>query len=103
MLPSPTGFVGCGNMGGAIVDGWRVAGIDLSPITVIRPSGKAIEGARTVTKFADAGPPPKPVVLAFKPQKPDKTAPHLRTWLTPKTAVISFLPAVGAACRGNRF
>jgi pyrroline-5-carboxylate reductase len=29
-LPTPTWFVGCGNMGGAIVDGWRLGGLDLA-------------------------------------------------------------------------
>ena len=36
-------------MGGAILDGWRMGGLDLSPVTVIRPSGKPVEGARVVT------------------------------------------------------
>ena len=48
-LPAPTWFVGCGNMGGAILDGWRSAGIDLSGVAVIRPSGTPVEGVRTVT------------------------------------------------------
>ena len=33
-LPAPTWFVGCGNMGGAIIAGWRSAGIDLSSLRV---------------------------------------------------------------------
>jgi pyrroline-5-carboxylate reductase len=90
-------------MGGAIVDGWRVAGIDLGAITVIRPSGKAVEGARTVTTFAEAGPPPKLVVLAFKPQKLDEVAPQLRTWLTSKSVVVSLLAGVEAASLRQRF
>lgn len=102
-LPKPTWFVGCGNMGGAIVDGWRVAGIDLGALTVIRPSGTPVEGARTVTKFAEAGPPPKLVVLAFKPQKLDEIAPQLRTWLTSKTAVVSLLAGAEAASLRQRF
>ena len=48
-LPAPTWFVGCGNMGSAIVAGWRLAGIDLSNVTIIRPSGKPVEGVRTVS------------------------------------------------------
>jgi pyrroline-5-carboxylate reductase len=102
-LPQPTWFVGCGNMGGAIVDGWRVAGIDLGAVTVIRPSGKAVEGVRAVTTFAEAGPPPKLVVLAFKPQKLDEIAPQLRTWLTSKTVVLSLLAGVEAASLRQRF
>ena len=102
-LPQPTWFVGCGNMGGAIVDGWRLAGIDLSPVTVIRPSGKPADGIATVAKFSEAGAPPKLVVLAFKPQKLDEVAPQLRTWLTSKTVVVSLLAGVEAATLRERF
>ena len=33
-IPQPTWFVGCGNMGRAILDGWRMGGLDLSSVTV---------------------------------------------------------------------
>src|SRR5437016_967041 len=96
-LTSPTWFVGCGNMGGAILDGWRVGGIDLGPVTVIRPSGSTVEGTRTVTSPVEAGPPPKLAVLAFKPQKLDEVALELRKFLSAKTAVVSLLAGVEAA------
>jgi pyrroline-5-carboxylate reductase len=102
-LPFPTWFVGCGNMGGAILDGWRVGGMDLAPVTVIRPSGTHIEGARVVTGFAEAGPPPRLVVLGFKPQKLDEVAPELRKYLSAKTIVVSILAAVEAASLRQRF
>jgi pyrroline-5-carboxylate reductase len=102
-LPFPTWFVGCGNMGGAILDGWRVGGMDLAPVTVIRPSGTHIEGARVVTGFADAGPPPRLVVLGFKPQKLDEVAPELRKYLSSKTIVVSILVGVEAASLRQRF
>jgi len=41
-LPAPTWVVGCGNMGGAILDGWRAGGLDFGAVTVIRPSGRAV-------------------------------------------------------------
>jgi pyrroline-5-carboxylate reductase len=102
-LPSPIWFVGCGNMGGAILEGWRAAGIDLSNVVVVRPSGTQVEGARTVKTFAEAGPPPKLVVLAFKPQKLDEVAPELRKWLTSKTVVLSILAGVETASLRQRF
>ena len=102
-LPSPTWFVGCGNMGGAIVDGWRLGGIDLSPVTVIRPSGTPVEGARTVTSLADAGPPPRLAILGFKPQKLDEIAPGLRQRLGAKTLVVSMLAGVETASLRERF
>lgn len=102
-LPAPTWFVGCGNMGGAVVDGWRLGGIDLSSLTVIRPSGKAVEGARVVSSAAEAGPPPRIVVLAFKPQKLDEIAPDLRQRLTSRTVVVSMLAGVETASLRQRF
>lgn len=102
-LPVPTWFVGCGNMGGAILEGWRSAGIDLSGVVVIRPSATPIDGIRTVSSAAEAGPPPQLVVLAFKPQKLDEIAPQLRSLLSAKTVVLSILAGVEAASLRERF
>jgi pyrroline-5-carboxylate reductase len=102
-LPVPTWFVGCGNMGGAILDGWRSAGIDLSGVVVIRPSGTPVDGVRTVRSAAEAGPPPQLAVLAFKPQKLDEIAPQLRSLLSAKTVVVSILAGVEAASLRERF
>jgi pyrroline-5-carboxylate reductase len=102
-LPAPTWFVGCGNMGGAIIDGWRAGGLDLGAVTVIRPSGKQVEGTRTVASFTEAGQPPKLVVLAFKPQKLNEVAPELRRWLSAKTVIVSLLAGVEAESLRQRF
>jgi len=102
-IPEPTWFVGSGNMGGAILDGWRVGGLDLSPITVIRPSGKEVEGCRVVSSFADAGPAPRLVFLAFKPQKLDEIAPELRKHLSANTVIVSILAGVEAETLRQRF
>ena len=95
-LPTPAWIVGCGNMGSAIVEGWRSAGIDLSGAVVIRPSGTPVEGVRTVASFAEAGPPPKLVLLAVKPQTLDELAPRLKPWLTSKAVLVSVLAGVEA-------
>jgi pyrroline-5-carboxylate reductase len=102
-LPNPTWFVGCGNMGGAILDGWRTGGLDLGHVTVIRPSGSPVEGTRTVRGLAEAGAPPELVVLAFKPQKLDEIAPELRRYLSAGTIVVSLLAGVEAASLRERF
>src|SRR5438105_1991125 len=102
-LPSPTWFVGCGNMGGAILDGWRLGGLDLSAITVIRPSGKLVEGTRTVTNAAEAGPPPRFAVLAFKPQKLNEISAELRRFLSGHTVIVSLLAGVDAESLRLRF
>src|SRR4051794_40943763 len=102
-LPSPTWFVGCGNMGRAIIDGGRTAGIDLSQVVVIRPSGTPVEGVRTVRSLPEAGIPPKLVVLAVKPQKLDEVAPQLKPWITGRTTVLSLLAGVEVASLRQRF
>jgi pyrroline-5-carboxylate reductase len=102
-LPSPTWFAGCGNMGGAILDGWRAGYLNLGAVTVIRPSGTSVEGAQTVLSFAEAGPPPELLVLAFKPQKLDEIATDLRQFLSPNTVIVSLLAGAEAASLRQRF
>jgi len=102
-LPAPTWFVGCGNMGGAVIDGWRLAGIDLSNVTVIRPSGKTVEGVRTVSSLPEAGVPPKLVVLAVKPQKLDGVVAELKPWITGRATIVSLLAGVEVASLRARF
>jgi pyrroline-5-carboxylate reductase len=102
-FPVPTWFVGCGNMAGAMVEGWRLAGFDLSSAVAIRPSGTPVTGVRTVTSCAEAGPPPKLVVLGVKPQKLDEVAGQLRPWLTSKATLVSILAGVELASLRKRF
>ncbi|HJP68376.1 MAG TPA: pyrroline-5-carboxylate reductase [Sphingomicrobium sp.] len=102
-LPRPTWFVGCGNMGGAVIEGWRSGGLDLGSVTVIRPSGTPVAGTRTVTSVSDAGQPPELLVLAFKPQKLDEIAPQLRPFLSARTVLVSLLAGIEAASLRQRF
>jgi pyrroline-5-carboxylate reductase len=102
-LPVPTWFVGCGNMGSAMVAGWRDAGIDLSSAVAIRPSGTPVPGLTTVRTLAEAGPPPKLVVLGHKPQQLDEVAPQLKPWLTSRVTIISILAGVEEASLRDRF
>jgi pyrroline-5-carboxylate reductase len=103
-IPAPTWFVGCGNMGGAILDGWRVGGLDLSPVTVIRPSGEPVDGVRVIASpLAASGGAPRLVVLAFKPQKLAEIAPQLRPHLRADTVVVSILAGVEIATLRSHF
>ena len=95
-LPSPTWFVGCGNMAGAMVRGWQAAGLNLSTATAIRPSGKPVDGVRTVSSLKEAGAAPRMIMLGFKPQMLDDIAPDLAPWITSKTIVVSILAGVEA-------
>ena len=88
-------------MAGAMVQGWRSAGIDFSGVTVIRPSGIAVEGIQTVTSYPDEN--PRFVMLGFKPQKLDEIAPELAAHVDGRTTVVSMLAGVTAASLRERF
>jgi pyrroline-5-carboxylate reductase len=102
-LPEPTWVVGCGNMVGAILDGWRAGGLDLSPVVVIDPVAKNIDGARYASSVEEAGPAPKLVLLGFKPQQLAAIAPRLRPFLGVETIVLSILAGVEIATLHKHF
>lgn len=97
-------LVGCGNMAGAMVQGWRAAGIDLAQAIAIRPSGTPVGGVRTVRSVADAGGrTPAIALLGFKPQKLDEIAPDLGACLGDETIILSILAGVEVASLRARF
>ena len=102
VFPAPAWLVGCGNMAGAMVEGWHKAGVDFSGVTVIRPSGAPVEGVRTVTDYP-AGEEPRFVMLGFKPQKLDEVAPNLAPHVGAQCTLVSMLAGVSAATLRERF
>lgn len=102
LLPSPTWMIGAGNMGQAVLAGWRAAGVDLLPLTVIRPSGSPVEGVRTVKSLADAGAAPKLIILGVKPQSLEDVEAQLRGY-TARAVVVSMLAGVTVGSLRRRF
>ena len=100
-LPA-TWFVGCGNMAGALIEGWRKSGVDFAEAVAIRPSGLQVEGVRTVRSLPD-GPPPLRCVLGFKPQMLGNVAPELAPRLSSETVLVSMLAGVEAATLRSLF
>jgi pyrroline-5-carboxylate reductase len=100
-FPTPAWLVGCGNMAGAMVDGWRAGGFDFNGVTVIRPSGKPVESIRTLTRYPEEQ--PRFVMLGFKPQKLDEVAPSLEPHVGSATILVSMLAGVTAAGLRDRF
>lgn len=84
-------------MAGAMVEGWRSAGVDFSDAVVIRPSGLPVEGMRVTTSYAEAGPPPRLAIIGCKPQQLDEVAARLSAHLTSQTVVVSILAGVEVA------
>jgi len=85
-----------------MVAGWRLAGVDLSGVTAVRPSGKPVEGVETLTDLP-VGECPHFVMLGVKPQKLDEVAPGLAPHVDEQTMLVSLLAGVTAATLRQRF
>jgi len=96
-------FVGCGNMAGAMVQGWRSAGVDFGQSTAIRPSGTPVDGVRTVRSLVEAGRSPEWLILGFKPQQLLELAPGIAPYVGPQTTMISLLAGTEAATLRHLF
>lgn len=102
-LAGPLLLVGCGNMAGAMLQGWLAAGADPSLITVVRPSGRIPAlGIRTLTALPE-GEVPALVLLGVKPQKLAEVAPQVAAVLRPETILVSILAGTTLATLRNLF
>jgi pyrroline-5-carboxylate reductase len=91
LLPGPLWLVGCGNMAGAMLDGWIAAGIDPAHVSVIRPSGRAVGHGARVTRDYPEDEVPAIVLLGMKPHQLGEAAPALAPILEPETILVSIL------------
>ena len=102
-LPGPFWMIGCGNMAGAMLDGWLAAGIDAAAVTVVRPSGTpAPGGVRTLTALP-LDETPAIVQLGVKPHMLDEVAPTIAPVLDRATILVSILAGVEQASLRARF
>ena len=96
-------LVGCGNMAGAMLEGWLAAGLDPARFTVVEPSERALPAGiarhRVVpeTGHFDA------ILLGVKPQMLDAVAPAVARLAEPDTTVLSLLAGVELATLVERF
>jgi pyrroline-5-carboxylate reductase len=87
-------LVGCGKMGGAMLEGWLEQGLKAADLAVIEPGDAnrpKVDGA-TIVATAEAVPAafaPDIVVLAVKPQTMDEVLPGLRRFARPQTTFLS--------------
>lgn len=103
-IEGPIWFVGCGNMGGAMLGRWLAAGLDPARVTVIRKSGEAVAPGVTVLTAPPAdGAVPALVVLGVKPQVLDLVVPDLAPALDRATLLVSMLAGVETEALRRRF
>lgn len=81
-MPAPVILVGCGNMGRALLEGWRAQGFDSARVIVVEPDAQRAEAARAAAVKVIAEPAERPdldraaaVVFAVKPQAMATVAP----------------------------
>jgi pyrroline-5-carboxylate reductase len=103
-LPGPFWLIGCGNMAGAMLQGWLRGGLDPTSITVIRPSGRALPDARVrVLTEPPAGEVPALVMLGMKPYQLDDVAASLAARVGESSVVLSILAGVRLGDLEQRF
>jgi pyrroline-5-carboxylate reductase len=96
-------LVGCGNMAGAMLEGWLAGGLDPARFTVVEPSDRALpEGivrhrAVPETGRFDA------ILLGVKPQMLGAVAPDVPRLAGSDTTVLSLLAGVELATLAERF
>jgi pyrroline-5-carboxylate reductase len=96
-------FVGCGNMAGAMLDGWLAAGLSPGRFTVVDPAretvpkGVTLLGELTDNATFDA------VLLGIKPQMLAQVGPTVEPLLGPGTTVLSLLAGVELATLQRHF
>jgi pyrroline-5-carboxylate reductase len=96
-------IIGCGNMAGAMLDGWLAAGLAPGRFTVVDPHAKE---RRPDVRWLDALPSQErfdAVLLGIKPQGLPQLAPQVAPLAGPGTIVLSILAGVELAVLGEQF
>lgn len=94
-MPGRLLLVGCGRMGGALLQGWLAGGTRPEDVVAVEPAGGAERFGSPAPRFvADAAAipadfSPSVVVLAVKPQLMDDVAPDYRRFIGPDTVFLS--------------
>ncbi len=95
---------GCGNMGGAMLDGWLAGGIAPAAFTVVDPHlPQAPAGVRLLRAAPVGEAPPRFVLLGFKPQGLPAAAETVAPFVGKDTILLSILAGVDLATLRARF
>ncbi|MEL1249539.1 pyrroline-5-carboxylate reductase family protein [Aurantiacibacter gilvus] len=87
-------IVGCGNMTGAMLEGWLAAGLPRERFTVVTPSRESVPGDVELLREVPEGRHFDAVLLGFKPYMLADIAPSLQGVCGEGTTVLSVLAGV---------
>jgi len=96
-------IVGCGNMAGAMLEGWLAAGMPRSTFTVVTPTRKSVPGDVELLRAVPEGRHFDAVLLGFKPYMLGDIAPGLQGVAGAESAVLSVLAGVQLEVLRDRF
>ncbi len=87
-------LVGCGNMTGAMVQGWIAGGIAPSVFTVVNPSPRELPAGVAQLRVLPQAGEYEAIMLGVKPQKLAEVAPQVEVLAGPGTVLLSVLAGV---------
>lgn len=94
-------LVGCGNMAGAMLQGWIAGGLEPARITVADPAERELPGGVRKLDAIPADGTYDAILLGVKPQLLADVAPQVEALAGPATVVISILAGVELAVLAN--
>ena len=96
-------IVGCGNMGGAMLEGWLAGGINPTRFTIVDPRREGAPDGVTLLRELPMGRSFDAVMLGIKPQMLDELAPDIATVVGSDTVLFSILAGVELDSLARRF
>lgn len=87
-------MVGCGNMAGAMLEGWLKGGVPAKTFTVMDPMRESLPGDIPVLRELPTQGTFDAVLLGVKPQMLADVAPQLQQLVGPDTTILSILAGV---------
>lgn len=104
IFPAPMLLFGCGNMTGAMVQGWMAAGVNGDQFHIVKPSRNNLPaGAVHFASAAQVAQKYDTLMIGIKPQMLAEMAADIRSLLAPGALVISILGGVGTDSLAKHF
>jgi len=95
-------LIGCGNMAGAMLDGWLAGGMDPATFTVVDPARSEVPTGVTLLREMPAGS-FDALLLGVKPQMLGAVADEVEALVGPDTVLLSILAGVEIESLADRF
>ena len=87
-------MIGCGNMAGAMLEGWLAGGVSPETFTVMDPQRESLPGGIPVLRELPKEGTFDAILLGVKPQMLGDVAPQLQPLVSDRTTILSILAGV---------